>query len=87
MYAAVQPTELNTLTAELTAQKQMLDAREAALREREINIDFGGGAVDRSTYIISGLLFIVLVLLVLNYTLDYLRLRELQALRAAKQTV
>ena len=78
--ASVAPNELNTLTAELTAQKKALEEREAALREREIAVNLGTGATDneRNTYIIAALLFIILTLIVLNYTLDYLRIRELE---------
>lgn len=83
--ASVGPTELNTLTAELTAQKRELEAREAALRQREIavGINDGGSTSDYSTYILAGILFILLVLILLNYTLDYLRSNE----RPTQQTV
>ncbi len=77
MSASVEPTELNTLTAEFTARMRMLDEREAALRDREIAVDLNqGGGNDYSTYVLSGILFILLVLILLNYTLDYLRLKE-----------
>lgn len=83
MTAGVEPNEFNVITAELTAQKYALEQREAALREREIAIDFSGtqDSNQRSTYIIAGLLSIILILIVLNYALDYVRLRELQAIR------
>jgi hypothetical protein len=73
--ASVAPTELNSLTAELTAQKRALDEREALLAQREISIGLqsGAGTTDYSTYILAGILFILLVLILLNYTLDYLR--------------
>ncbi len=73
--ASVAPTELNSLTAELTAQKRALDEREALLAQREISIGLQSGAdsTDYSTYILAGILFILLVLILLNYTLDYLR--------------
>lgn len=79
MSARVQPTELNQITAALTAQQQALDAREAALRDREIAIGLNTGSApttDTSTFILSGILFILLVLIVLNYTLDFVRARE-----------
>jgi hypothetical protein len=72
--ASVRPTEVNTLTAELTEQRLMLDQREAAIRQREIDIGLSAGeSNDRATYIVAVLLFILLVLIVLNYILDYLR--------------
>ena len=76
--ASVEPTELNTLTSELTKQKLALQAREQAVAEREIEIGLASGqsANETSTYVLSGVLFILLVLIILNYTLDYLRARE-----------
>lgn len=79
--ASVQSTELNEWTSELTSRQRELDAREAALREREIEIDLNDGSAfngDYSTYILASILFILLLLILLNYTLDYIRLKELQ---------
>jgi hypothetical protein len=74
--AAVEPTELNVVTAELTAARIELE------REREINVGLAQGRrSDTVIYILSGILFILLVLIVLNYTLDYLRYREQKTLR------
>lgn len=83
MSAAVQPTELNKYTAQLTAKERELEAREAALNAREIDIGLNGGGVtnDTATYILSSILFILLVLILLNYILDYLRLKERETLR------
>jgi hypothetical protein len=76
--ASIEPTELNSLTAELTAQKLALRQREDAVREREIDVGLaeGGQQQDTTIYILSGILFVLLVLIVLNYTLDFLRYRE-----------
>lgn len=79
MSASVQPTELSTLTAALTQKEQELLEREAALKAREIQVNLSGGAAgdaDTVTYILAGILFILLVLILLNYALDYLRARE-----------
>lgn len=79
VFVGVEPTELNTITAGLTAKEFALDARERELAQREIavGIDKGGGATqDMTTFIMGLVLFIVLLLLVLNYALDYLRYRE-----------
>ncbi|MCA9362606.1 hypothetical protein KC906_04475 [Candidatus Kaiserbacteria bacterium] len=79
MSASVEPTELNQLTAELTAKQTELAARESALREREISVGLNGGmpaANQTTTYILASVLFILLVLILLNYALDYLRSRE-----------
>lgn len=83
MSARVESTELNEMTAQLTAQKTLLDQREAALREREINIEFGNGGADYSTYVLASILFILLVLILLNYALDYVRYREEKTLNVA----
>lgn len=71
--------EINTITAELTQQKLALEAREQELIEREISLSNNETteASDVSTYILSTILFILLVLIVLNYGLDYVRMRRL----------
>jgi hypothetical protein len=77
--ASVNPTELNQITAALTAQKSELDSREAALREREIQVNLSNGSNagnETATYVLSSILFVLLVLILLNYTLDYLRMKE-----------
>jgi hypothetical protein len=87
MSASVTPTELNQYTAALTQKQRELEAREAALTEREIAVDIStGGTVnsDTTTYILASILFILLVLIVLNYVLDYLRSRERQSMPMAE---
>lgn len=76
--ASVEATELNSLTSELTKQKLALQAREEAIADREIEIGLAAGqsANQTSTYVLSGVLFILLVLIILNYALDYLRARD-----------
>ena len=85
--AGVTPTDLNLVTAELTKQRTELEAREAQLTERELNVNLNQPAVaessDISTYIVSVLLFIILVLLVLNYALDFSREKYLLSLERA----
>lgn len=79
MSVSVEPNELNTMTAELTKQRQLLSAREEALTEREIAVELnagGGSTSERTTYLLAAVLFIQLILIVLNYGLDYLRSRE-----------
>ena len=73
MSASVEPTELNSLAAELSKQKLALDARE---REIEVNLAKSQSANQTSTYVLAGILFVLLVLIILNYTLDYLRSKE-----------
>lgn len=77
IYAGVEPTELNMLTAELTAKENELQEREAQIVERELAIGItepnNSARRDMTTYILSGILFILLVLVVLNYALDFAR--------------
>lgn len=75
--ATVSPTDLNQLTAELTQQRQAVAEREAAVIEREIavgRIESGESSTNSlSTILLSSVLFILLILIVLNYILDFLR--------------
>ena len=84
MSASVQPTELNLITAQLTEKEQELAAREAALSEREISVNLtsGAGDNDTATYVLASILFILLVLILLNYVLDYLRIKEEREVQA-----
>lgn len=87
--ASVEPNGLNTVTAELTKRQQELDVREASLNEREINVAVGGSAgenADLSTYLMSVVLFILLVLITLNYALDFARQKRLTYLEHEPQT-
>lgn len=85
MSASVEPTELNTLTAELTKQKLALDSREAELREREIQVKLNGGDDnEQATYILASVLFVLLVLIILNYGLDYIRAKEQRVMQLSK---
>ena len=76
--ASVEPTELNKYTAQLTSRDRELDAREAALNEREIDIGLtsGSGGNETATYVLSSILFVLQLLILLNYVLDYLRIKE-----------
>lgn len=84
VFASVPPNEINTLTAQISEQQRILDAREAALNEREIagRTFTTNPETDYSTYIISTILFIIIVLLVLNYALDLARVRNMTYERA-----
>lgn len=87
--ASIKSTEINTLTAQITERQRELDAREAALSGREISVGLnqsaGRDGVDYSTYILSVLLFILIVLIVLNYALDFARERRLMFERKDEQ--
>jgi hypothetical protein len=69
---SIAPNDVNILTARITELE-----REVATKDREIAVNLstssGEGGVDRSTFVLSIILFILLVLIVLNYALDYMR--------------
>lgn len=77
--ATVAPTELNQVTAHLTQKSTELAAREAAVQQREIAVGLNDASATqgRSTFILEMILFILLVLIVLNYALDYIRNRKI----------
>ncbi len=79
VFASVPQNEINTLTAQISERERTLDAREASIRDREIAArDFEtSSSGDYSTYIMSVILFVILVLLVLNYVMDFARNRKL----------
>lgn len=80
--ASVPENEINRLTAQIAEQKRELDAREAALREREIasrSFDTSDAA-DYSTYILSSILFLLTLLIVFNYVMDFARMRTARQL-------
>lgn len=81
--ATVKQTELNAVTAQIAQRDRDLDAREAVIAERELEIGISNeplqtsGSNNISTYILSTLLFILIVLIVLNYILDFTRERRM----------
>ena len=87
MYAGVESTALNTITADLTRRETELAAREAEVTEREIavGLNAGTGSGDNSVYILSSILFVLLVLIILNYILDFWR--QKQARRSGHEAV
>jgi hypothetical protein len=71
----VAPNELNQLTARITELETELDAKERLIAVNLQNRDAGEG-MDVSTFVLSVIVFILLVLIVLNYALDYVRSRK-----------
>jgi hypothetical protein len=70
----VQPTEMNQLTARITELETELEAKERLIAVNIRNGEANSG-MDTSTFVLSIIVFILLVLIVLNYALDYLRSR------------
>lgn len=75
MQASVVPTDMNTLSAELEERSRELTQREIAVSLKEEQ----GSAT--ATYVLSIILFILLVLIVLNYVLDFMRARTQAAIK------
>jgi len=79
MSASVQPNEFNQITADLTKQQNLLAQREQQIAEREIDLGLNADeptADQTTTYILASILFVQLLLIILNYGLDYLRAKE-----------
>ncbi len=73
--ASVEPTEMNQLTAKITELEG-----ELAEKERLIAVslkDNSGTGMDKSTVILSILVGILLVLMFVNYALDFIRMRKM----------
>lgn len=76
MNAAILPTEVNTLSAQLLEKDKEIQSREIAVRLKEASQNRS----DTATFVLSVLLFVLLILIILNYILDYIRTRKLGAL-------
>lgn len=70
--------ESGIVAPELTAQRNSSGEIVSTPSESEVGTVFSESTApnQRATYIIAGLLFILLTLVVLNYALDYLKKRE-----------
>jgi len=79
MSVSVAPNEFNEITAELTKQQNLLAQREEQIAAREIDLGLNRGeptADQTTTYVLASILFVQLLLIILNYVLDYLRAKE-----------
>jgi len=77
--ASVPESEINALSAQIAERQRVLDAKEAELNEREIatrSFNVSGTTENLSTYVLSTILFILTVLIVLNYAMDWTRVRS-----------
>ncbi len=70
----VAPTEVNQLTARITELETEVAAKERLIAVNLKNNSESG--IDKSTFVLSATLFILLVLILLNYVLDYRRSRN-----------
>lgn len=72
--ASVEPTEMNQLTAKITELEGELEEKERLIA---VSIkDNSVGGMDKSTLILSVIVGILLVLIILNYILDFIRMRK-----------
>lgn len=77
--ASVEPTEMNQLTAKITELEGELEEKERLIA---VSIkDNSVGSVDKSTLILSVIVGILLVLIILNYILDFIRMRKLTLIK------
>ena len=73
--ASVEPTQVNQLTARITELEGDLEEKERLIA---VSIkDNSTDEMDRSTLILSIIVGILLVLIILNYILDFVRMRKL----------
>jgi len=71
--ASVEPTEINQLTARITELEKEVEAKERII---EVSLNKDGSTVAESTIFLSVALAVVLLLIILNYILDFLRYRQ-----------
>jgi len=71
----VAPNDVNVLTTRITELETELEAKERliAVNLQDAN---SAGSFDVSTFVLSIIVFILLVLIVLNYALDYVRQKK-----------
>jgi hypothetical protein len=81
VFVGVPENDVNRLTTRIAELEAQVVARDEAIRERDLAIGLqnGAGSTDTATYVLSGILFILLVLIVLNYALDFVRYRQTYA--------
>ncbi len=78
VYVGVPENDANRLTTRIAELEAQVGAQDMQLRERDLNtgLTTGFGGSSTATYVLSGILFIMLVLIVLNYVLDFYRSRQ-----------
>lgn len=74
IHVGVAPTETNQLTARITELEGELAAKERLIA---VNLsDNTTASMDKSTLILSIIVFLLLILILLNYILDFIRMRR-----------
>jgi len=76
MYAGVEPNEYNLLAQQLDQRNKELDAREAELAQQEVLLKESVVSDRASIVYATAIGFLLLVLVVLNFYLDWKRGRE-----------
>lgn len=74
----VPENELNVLTKRIAELETQVGYKDAQLRERELALGLNGGSENSvtTTLILAGIQLVLLVLIVFNYVLDYVRGRR-----------
>ena len=70
----VAPTEVNQLTARITELETELEAKDRLIA---VNVKDNSYNYDKSTLILSVIVFILLILILVNYALDFIRMRKM----------
>lgn len=78
VYVGVPENDTNRLTTRIAELEAQVVDQNTQLRERDLatGLRDGFGGSQTTTYVLSGILFIMLVLIVLNYALDFYRSRQ-----------
>ncbi len=78
VYVGVPENDTNRLTTRIAELEAQVVDQSTQLRERDLETGLrdGLGGSQTTTYLLSGILFIMLVLIVLNYALDFYRSRQ-----------
>jgi predicted PurR-regulated permease PerM len=82
MQASVLPNEINTLSAQLEQKSRELKEREIAVALKEQSAT----TVDTTTFVLSIILFILTLLITLNYVFDFIRAHREKVKKLEEQT-
>lgn len=78
VHVGVPENDTNKLTTRIAELEAQVGNQDTQLRERDLatGLGDGSGGGNTTTYLLSSILFIMLVLIVLNYVLDFYRSRQ-----------
>lgn len=85
VYAGVSPNEVNQLTTRITELEGELAAKERLIAVNLANQPSANG-FNPSTLLLATVLFILLTLIIINYALDYKRIKLLESMTSNSRT-